>query len=47
MFDKYNEQNRAGKWSHVLHRTFLGLKGLGYACEPHAVNEEVHCGVDR
>ena len=45
--DRYKKQNRAGKWSHVLPRTPLGLKGLVCACKPHAVNEEVHCGVDR
>lgn len=47
MSDKHDEQKRAGKQSHVLHRTLLGLKGLVCVCKPHAVNEEVHCGVDR
>lgn len=45
--DKHSEQKRAGEGSHGLRRTLLGLKGLVCAHKPHAVNEEVHCGVDR
>lgn len=45
--DKQDELERAGEQSHVLCGALLGWKGLVCARRPHAVNEEVRCGVDR
>lgn len=44
---KQDELERAGEQSHVLCGALLGWKGLVCARRPHAVNEEVRCGVDR